>query len=206
MAGKGQREANKLKRMQDIVSAAAGLFAERGYEQTKIEDIAAAAGVSPATVYNHFGTKGAILTAVAGRDLESVLGAAEEAFDPSASSAVDVLMPVIDVYIGFTVGLGKDLLKEILRAGFDPAASEMLIELVSLDEALVRQIGGLLGRMQEAGLVSRSLDLTAASLLVYSVLAGAMIWFVSVPEMEPAGVRAHLRTQLAIVFDGIAAK
>lgn len=40
-----------------LVDAARGLFAERGYVQTRIEDISAAAGTSRATFYVHFSEK-----------------------------------------------------------------------------------------------------------------------------------------------------
>lgn len=199
----GLREQNKQRTMHSIVVAAAEMFADQGYEQTKIEDIAGSAAVSPATVYNYFGTKGAILAAVAGRDLDVMLAEAAGAFDLSAASGIEAFMPAVDVYIKYTVGLGRGLLKEILRAGLDPAASDVLEELVSMDEAIIRQIGTAIEDMQTSGLISPTVDAMAASLLVYSVLAGAMIWFVSVPDMHPGDMRHHVRGQIEIVFEGL---
>ncbi|MCJ8191422.1 TetR/AcrR family transcriptional regulator [Sphingomicrobium aestuariivivum] len=46
-----------------IVEAAARVFFEAGYEAASIEAIAAAAGVSKVTVYNHFGGKEALFKA-----------------------------------------------------------------------------------------------------------------------------------------------
>jgi AcrR family transcriptional regulator len=46
-----------------IVEAAGRLFLERGYVATTIEAIARAAGVAPATIYQAFGTKHAVLAA-----------------------------------------------------------------------------------------------------------------------------------------------
>lgn len=40
-----------------IEGAAARLFAERGYAETSLEDVAAAAGVSRPVIYDHFATK-----------------------------------------------------------------------------------------------------------------------------------------------------
>ncbi|MFW2388630.1 MAG: TetR/AcrR family transcriptional regulator [Polyangiales bacterium] len=47
-----------------IVDAAEPLFAERGYERTKIQDIAAASGLSLGTLYSVFGGKAGVYDAV----------------------------------------------------------------------------------------------------------------------------------------------
>ncbi len=47
-----------------IIDSALRLFAEQGYETVRVEDIARAAGVSRATVYNHFAERDEILAAL----------------------------------------------------------------------------------------------------------------------------------------------
>ena len=44
-----------------LLSAAAAVFAERGYDGTRVADIAAAAGVSNGALYAHFGSKAELL-------------------------------------------------------------------------------------------------------------------------------------------------
>ena len=46
-----------------LLRAAAGAFAERGYDGTRVADIAAAAGVSNGALYAHFGSKADLLVA-----------------------------------------------------------------------------------------------------------------------------------------------
>jgi AcrR family transcriptional regulator len=46
-----------------LLSAAADVFAERGYDGTRVADIAAAAGVSNGAMYAHFGSKAELLVA-----------------------------------------------------------------------------------------------------------------------------------------------
>jgi AcrR family transcriptional regulator len=53
----GRRERKKRQTRQLIADTAARLFAERGYEQVAVVDVANAADVSEQTVYNYFPTK-----------------------------------------------------------------------------------------------------------------------------------------------------
>lgn len=53
----GLRERKKLKTKETIQREAMRLFEERGYEETTIEAIAAAAEISPSTFFNYFPTK-----------------------------------------------------------------------------------------------------------------------------------------------------
>jgi AcrR family transcriptional regulator len=53
----GRREEKKEETRERLREAAFALFERRGYETTKVEDVARAAGVSPRTVYRYFPTK-----------------------------------------------------------------------------------------------------------------------------------------------------
>ena len=57
MAEPGLRERKKQETRQRITEAAIALFAERGFEQVPVADIAASADVSTATVFNYFPAK-----------------------------------------------------------------------------------------------------------------------------------------------------
>lgn len=56
-----RREARARQTRQRVVHAALELFLQRGYTATTVEAIARQAGVAPATIYQAFGTKQAIL-------------------------------------------------------------------------------------------------------------------------------------------------
>jgi AcrR family transcriptional regulator len=60
----GRRQEYAQATRQAIIDAARKLFSEGGYFATKVDDIAAAARVSPATVYALFGSKQALLQAI----------------------------------------------------------------------------------------------------------------------------------------------
>ncbi|MFD2762548.1 TetR/AcrR family transcriptional regulator [Micromonospora eburnea] len=59
----GLRERWRLKAMRTIQERALDLFDERGFGAVTIEEIAAAAEVSPSSVYRYFGTKEGLLVA-----------------------------------------------------------------------------------------------------------------------------------------------
>ncbi len=58
----GLRERKKARTRQVIADAAARLFAERGFEQVAVSDVAREAEVSEQTVYNYFQTKEQLVT------------------------------------------------------------------------------------------------------------------------------------------------
>jgi AcrR family transcriptional regulator len=57
----GRREEKKQETRERLRDAALTLFEQRGYETTKIEDVARAAGVSPRTVYRYYPTKATLV-------------------------------------------------------------------------------------------------------------------------------------------------
>src|SRR5512141_2134782 len=68
-AGMGTDAASAKRRQ--ILEGARQVFAEQGYERASVDQIAARAGVSKATVYNHFREKRALFVA-------AVVGSCEE--------------------------------------------------------------------------------------------------------------------------------
>ena len=66
-----QQERSRRKR-EALLANALALFAERGYEQTSIEDIAHAAGVSVGGFYQHFTSKRQILLVLMDRLLQDI--------------------------------------------------------------------------------------------------------------------------------------
>jgi AcrR family transcriptional regulator len=62
MTAPGLRERKKARTRQAIADAAARLFAEHGYEQVAVSDVAREAEVSEQTVYNYFQTKEQLVT------------------------------------------------------------------------------------------------------------------------------------------------
>ncbi|QBX56110.1 TetR/AcrR family transcriptional regulator [Nocardioides seonyuensis] len=64
-AARGSRRRERTRAL--LIEAAEQLMSQRAPEEIRIEDVAAQAGISPASVYVHFGTKDALMAAVTER-------------------------------------------------------------------------------------------------------------------------------------------
>ena len=201
-----RREQKKHETFDSIVSAAARSFQDVGYRASTIEAIAVEAGVSAGTIYNYFGTKNAVLLAAVTRDTEHAIADAGEAIDLSSGDPVDVLMPLIMVYVDALTALGKDVLKELFRAGFDPAESALMADLMSLDERSLVQIAEAFVLLQAHGMASDTVDAGSGAMLIYSTIAVATLLFVSMPEITVHDVESTIRSQLELIFRGIGAQ
>lgn len=66
-------------RREQLVTIGRALFAEKGYDATSVEEIAARAKVSKPIVYEHFGGKEGLYAVVVDRETQALLGSLEAA-------------------------------------------------------------------------------------------------------------------------------
>ncbi len=112
--------ASKKPSRDDIIDAAFGLFAERGWRSVGMAEIAEAAGLSLGDLSLHFGLKSQILTALMDRADRAVLAdtGPEDAEESHRDRLFDVLMRRLDVLTPHKAGLER-VLRDL---PFDPAA------------------------------------------------------------------------------------
>ena len=78
---------SSAERREQLIQVARGLFAQRGYEGTSVEEIAASADVSKPVVYEHFGGKEGLYAVVVDREVQTLLHAIRAALTvPRAGS------------------------------------------------------------------------------------------------------------------------
>lgn len=77
-------------RREQLVAVSRALFAEKGFEGTSIEEIAARATVSKPVVYEHFGGKEGVYAVVVDREIQSLTGALTGALDKGGHPKVIV--------------------------------------------------------------------------------------------------------------------
>src|SRR6201747_756418 len=96
-------------RREQLVEVGRSLFAERGFEATSIEEIAARAGVSKPVVYEHFGGKEGLYAVVVDREMQALtkrISSALTAAHPRSmveQAALALLLYIEDETDGFRV-------------------------------------------------------------------------------------------------------
>lgn len=94
------REIKQLRAKQAIFEAAMALFAEQGFDETSVDQIAARAGVSRASYFNYFGTKNGVLRFYGERLAHQLTAlAAEEA---PGRSPMERLHRFVDAWAAYT--------------------------------------------------------------------------------------------------------
>ena len=185
----GLRERKKQRTREQIIDAAIGLFAERGYQATTIADIAAAADVAPRTFFSYFPSKEAVVFHDLERDLDGLASTLRDRLP--GETAFDALRRWID-----------SMLDEWMAEGDTAALRKRLcIE----DEGLANFQGGVMARIQELMLEAIADDLgePADALRPRLVAAAAMAALRSLEgsiDVNAAGAPETKAEKLA-VFD-----
>jgi AcrR family transcriptional regulator len=137
-----------------IREAALRLFAERGYAGTSVRDIASAAGVSPALLFHHYGSKEGLRTAVDDWLMavvaDAVASGAAESDGADALTerfrrfaAVGAAHPAVSDYVARILGEGGDAARDL----FDRMVATTRAELASLERrGIVRPTDDEMGR------------------------------------------------------------
>jgi AcrR family transcriptional regulator len=148
MTGPGLRERKKARTRQLIADAAARLFAEHGYEQVSVSDVAREADVAEQTVYNYFQTKRHLVT---DRDeqIQDRLGELIRSRPPGASPAAAIRPFVLESVEGI-----RRIPPEVWRgelghlAAISPTVHRLALELTD------RQAAALAGAIADSTPVS----------------------------------------------------
>jgi AcrR family transcriptional regulator len=177
-----------------IVEAAGALFGERGYQATRLNDVAAAAGVTKPILYRHFDSKKALYLALLERhrdDLGSFAGAI-----PAEGPPEERLRRVLEVWVGYVedhsyawkmlfrdTGGGPEI--QAFRLGVHARARTVLAEMIrSLSEASIPR--------RELEPIAEFMSMGMASLI---------LWWIANPTVErEAIVDALVRVWAALLI------
>jgi AcrR family transcriptional regulator len=134
-AASGLRERKKARTREAIIDAALDLFGRKGFEATTIEDIAAAADVSPRTFFRYFDSKVDLVMAhnEAHGDKIGPLMAARPASEGPLEALREVLQQMLlellaepSVVREFQVMMGSPMLRKMAREHFYEEEAELV--------------------------------------------------------------------------------
>ena len=98
------RRRRKDARPSELTAAALALFVDKGFAATRLDDVAARAGVSKGTLYLYFDSKEALFKAVIEEGMVAALTAAEQRSSDFQGSAADLLQQLL---FGWWEQIGK---------------------------------------------------------------------------------------------------
>lgn len=157
------------RRRSQIVAAAAGCFAAKGFHQTSMQEVCEAAGMSPGALYRYFASKDAIIEAMANEeraetaDLLKHLRAAPNIVDGLSSIAAAIVDTLGDPEYG----------RLTIEIAAEATRNPKVAAIFARNEAeLQRALIDALRRGQDAGNVDSELDVEAAVALVLALLGG----------------------------------
>ena len=177
MTGKERRE--------QLLDIGRSLFAERGYEATSVEEIAAKARVSKPVVYEHFGGKEGLYAVVVDREMRQLLdmvtgaltgGHPRELLEQAAFALLDYIERYTD---GFRI---------LVR---DSPVTQSTGTFASLISDIATQVEDILGlEFQARGFDPKLAPLYAQALVGMVALTGQ--WWLNVRTPQKPEVAAHL--------------
>jgi AcrR family transcriptional regulator len=187
MTGKERRE--------QLLGIARRLFAERGFEGTSIEEIAAQAGVSKPVVYEHFGGKEGLYAVVVDREVDHLLTMATTLLDGDhtmpkfSGAAVRLLKYIEDNADGFRI-----LVRDSPPGSGTGTFGTLLSDIAGQVEYIVGDYLTLRGH-------DRGLAPMYAQMLV-GMVAFAAQWWLDARKPELEDVAAHL---INLAWNGLSA-
>ncbi|MFO7603470.1 MAG: TetR/AcrR family transcriptional regulator [Gammaproteobacteria bacterium] len=187
----------KEDRPAEILDAALALFTEKGFAASRIDDVAARAGVAKGTVYVYFDSKDALFKAMVKRKLGPQLERAEHLVNTHQGSAAALLEKLARQWwhaLQHTdlSGLPKLIVAE---AGNFPELASFFVENV------VQRVRGLVARIIQQGMASgefRQTSAVEAARVFTSAIVFASIWqhslapYDSIPFDSEAYLQIHL--------------
>ncbi|MFB9731018.1 TetR/AcrR family transcriptional regulator [Ornithinimicrobium kibberense] len=174
-------------RRQQLIEVGRRLFAERGFEGTTVEEIAATAGVSKPVLYEHFGGKEGLYAVVVDREIQALLGQMTEALTKEGAHARALLeaaaMALLDYIENSTDGF------RILVRDSPPGQS------TGSFASLISDIASQVEHILAAEFRRRRLDPKTAPLYAQMLVGMVAIpggWWLDSRRMKKEDVAAHL--------------
>lgn len=174
-------------RPEEITAAALKLFVERGYANSRLEDVASLAGVSKGTLYLYFANKEDLFKAVVREGLASPIAEVRGLIDHYEGSAFDLLRMVLR---GWWERIGSQPVSGIPKLILAEARNFPEIAKFYLDEVVHPGLDAIIGII-DRGVSSgefRPVDSRHAAQLVFAPTLLIACWCNSLAPFDPKGM------------------
>ena len=162
-------------RPQELLDAALDLFVERGYAGTRLDDVAAQAGVSKGTLYLYFANKEELFKAVVRENLFPVLTEAEEIIDQHEGNSAELFRQFI---LKWWEKIGDTKLSGITKLMIAESGNFPEVTQFYHDEVISRS-NAIIVRMLERGIARgefRPIDTDNAHRVICAPIIMLMMW------------------------------
>ena len=201
---KSRRERRKESRPSELLAAALELFVERGFAATRLDDVAARAGVSKGTLYLYFAGKDDLFKAVVRGGILPAIANAETLVSEFPGGAGELLRLVVS---GMWSSVGGNLLSGIPKliiaesGNFPDLARFYYQEVIQRGLALM---AGILKRGIQQG-EFRTFDVDPTARAMMGPLLLMMLWRYSFQkhESDPLSAERYLDSYLTLVLEGL---
>jgi AcrR family transcriptional regulator len=200
------RERRKESRPSELLAAALELFVERGFSATRLEDVAARAGVSKGTLYLYFTGKEDLFKAVVRGGILPAIAKAEVLVGEFAGGAGELLRAVVS---GMWSNVGSTLLSGIPKLIIAESGNFPDLARFYYKEVILRGLA-LMGAILERGIRQgefRRLDVAPTARAMMGPLVLMMLWRHSFQghESDPLSAERYLDSYLALILEGLRA-
>lgn len=158
-------------KLESILSHAAGLFAERGFDGASIRDISQRTGVSLSGLYHYFSSKDELLYLIQKRSFETLLSALDANLDPEDDARAR-LENLVRTHLGFFLTHMSEM-KVISHEG-DSLPELYLDEIRDLKRRYADLVESLIGELRPA---ATSAELRVTTFALFGQLNWLYTWY-----------------------------
>jgi AcrR family transcriptional regulator len=202
------RQRRKEARPAELIAAALELFVERGFAATKLDDVAARAGVSKGTLYLYFASKEELFKAVIQQGILPVIAEGESMLAQHQGDSGSLLRGLLlrwwELLGGTTLsGIPKLMIAE---AGNFPEVARYY------HDNVIQRAHGLFGQLLRRGIARkefREVDVETAIDVIIAPQLMLAIWQHSLTPCSCGGMRdpeAFIRTHIDLLLNGLSTR
>ncbi|HEY0843930.1 MAG TPA: TetR/AcrR family transcriptional regulator [Noviherbaspirillum sp.] len=197
-------ERRKDARPQELLAAALDLFVERGYAATRLDDVAAKAGVSKGTLYLYFANKEDLFKAVVRENIIPIVGEAEDIVEGFEGSTADLFREII---LGWWERIGNTKLSGMTKLVM--AESNNFPEVTQFyHDEFISRANAMIVRMIERGIhrgefrkvdVKHAMNIVCAPMLMLMMSKHSF----GICSVEPISAEAYLDSFIDLMLHGL---